>query len=84
MVAYGSRTGGRDGYDDDSVEATVAAFMLMRGQHWLFSIGPNGGGGGHSAPPYTQDPGTLTTATAKILTSDHGKPKGNTATYNHA
>ena len=25
---YGSRTGGRDGYDDSSVEATVAAFMV--------------------------------------------------------
>lgn len=76
VVAYGSRTGGRDGYNDTNVEATVAAFMLMRGQHWLFSIGPNGGSGGKSYPPYDQDPGTLTPATAKILTSDYGAPQG--------
>ncbi len=76
VVAYGSRTGGRDGYNDTNVEATVAAFMLMRGQHWLFSIGPNGGGGGKSYPPYDNDPGTLTPATAKILLSDYGAPKG--------
>jgi hypothetical protein len=55
VVAYGSRTGGRDGYDDTNVAATVAAFMLMRGQHWLFSIGPNGGSGGKSYPPYDRE-----------------------------
>ena len=37
IVAYGSRTGGTDGYNDSSAEATVAAFMLMRGQHWFLS-----------------------------------------------
>lgn len=77
VVAYGSRTGGRQNYDDSNIAGTVAAFMLMRGQHWLFSIGPNGGSGGKSWPPYDQDPGTLTTATAKLLTSDYGRPKGN-------
>ena len=46
-------------------------------QHWLFSIGPNGGSGGKSYPPYNQDPGTLTPATAKLITSDYGRPKGN-------
>eukprot|EP01045_Picozoa_sp_COSAG04_P022747 COSAG04_NODE_2615_length_3851_cov_1.872601_4_plen_371_part_00 len=74
VVAYGSRTGGRDGYNDSNVEATVAAFMLIRGQHWLFSIGPNGGSGGKSYPPYDQDSGTLTPATAKILTVSDALP----------
>jgi len=76
VVAYGSRTGGRDGYDDSNVGGTVAAFMLIRGQHWLFSIGPNGGSGGKSYPPYDQDPGSLLPATAKWLLSDYGRPKG--------
>lgn len=77
VVAYGSRTGGMDSYDDNSIEGTVAAFMLMRGQHWLFSIGVNGGGGGESYPPYENKPGYMAPATAKILTSDYGRPKGN-------
>ena len=76
MVAYGSRTGGRQDYNDSNIASTVAAFMLMRGQHWLFSIGTNGGKKSASYPPYDQDPGSLTPATAKILTSDHGAPKG--------
>jgi hypothetical protein len=79
VVAYGSRTGGRDSYNDTTVGGTVAAFLLMRGQHWLFSIGPNGGSGGKSYPPYDQDPGSLTPATAKILLSNYGKPKGKMA-----
>ena len=76
VVAYGSRTGGRDGWDDSNAEGTVAAFMLMRGQHWLFSIAPNGGGGGKSYPPWTNNPGTLVPSTAKLLLSDYGKPAG--------
>jgi len=35
----GSRTGGRENWNDTTVGGTVAAFMLMRGQHWLFSVG---------------------------------------------
>ena len=31
--------------------------------------------GGKSYPPYTQDSGTLTVPTAKILTSDYGAPQ---------
>eukprot|EP00931_Biecheleriopsis_adriatica_P080490 TRINITY_DN53833_c0_g1_i1.p1 TRINITY_DN53833_c0_g1~~TRINITY_DN53833_c0_g1_i1.p1 ORF type:complete len:438 (-),score=58.72 TRINITY_DN53833_c0_g1_i1:111-1424(-) len=76
IVAYGDRTAGRDGYDDSTVGSTVAAFMLIRGQHWLFSIGPNGGSLGKSYPPYDQDPGSLKAATAKILLSDYGRPQG--------
>ena len=37
------------------------------GPQWLSSIGPNGGEGGHPAPPYKQDPGALPAGTAKIL-----------------
>ena len=77
VVAYGGRTGGRTGYDDSNVAGTVAAFLLMRGQHWLFSIGPVGG----SVPrtpdePHTNITGTLAPATAKVLLSDFGKAKG--------
>ena len=44
----------------------------MRGQHWLFSIGPTAhtGSGGKSSPPYIEDPGTLLPATAKVILSD--------------
>ena len=50
----------------------------MRGQHWLLSIGPtpHTGSGGKSSPPYIEDPGTLLPATAKVLLSDYGRPKG--------
>ena len=74
FAVYGDRTGGMKGYNDDTVHGTVAAFLLMRGQHWLFSIGPNGGGGGESYPPYANKPGYLLPATAEVLTSDFGKP----------
>ena len=75
VVAYGGRTGGRTDYDDDSVAGTVAAFLLMRGQHWLFSIGPNGGKQ-PATPRDEHDTGTLLKATAELLLSDYGKPKG--------
>eukprot|EP00947_MAST-08B_sp_MAST-8B-sp1_P001235 g1235.t1 len=75
VVAYGDRTGGRDGYDDATVAGTVAAFLLMRGQHWLFSIGPTGGGVPHS-PRSPRDSGSLLPATARVLLSDYGKPTG--------
>ena len=74
-VAYGGRTGGRTDYDDESAAGTVAAFLLMRGQHWLFSIGPNGGAKpAHPQDPH--DPGTLLPETARLFLSDYGKPKG--------
>ena len=79
VVAYGSRTGGRDGYDDASVNGTVAAFLLMRGQHWLFSIAATGGGSSSSAPPYAQKSGSLTADFARAITSDYGKPLGTMA-----
>ena len=69
VVAYGSRTGGQDAYSDETVHGTVAAFMLMRGQHWLFSISAN-----HGHRPFG---GSMEPATAKLLTSDYGRPKGN-------
>ena len=37
VVAYGSIEGGAS-YNDTTAQASVAAFLLVRGQHWLFSI----------------------------------------------
>lgn len=70
VVAYGSRTGGRDGYNDTTVAGTVAAFLLMRGQHWLFSIDVTPGSAGATRE------GSLEPATARLLLSDYGKPLG--------
>ena len=39
VVAYGSYEGGMAGYNDSTAAGAVAAFLLVRGQHWLFSIG---------------------------------------------
>eukprot|EP00656_Telonema_subtile_P029299 TRINITY_DN32447_c0_g1_i3.p1 TRINITY_DN32447_c0_g1~~TRINITY_DN32447_c0_g1_i3.p1 ORF type:complete len:341 (+),score=81.41 TRINITY_DN32447_c0_g1_i3:141-1163(+) len=75
VVAYGGRTGGQSGYNDTNIAGTVAAFLLMRGQHWLFSIGPNGGSVPQS-PRTPQDPGSLLPASAELLLSDYGRPKG--------
>jgi len=73
VVAYGDRTGGRDGYNDTTVGGTVAAFLLMRGQHWLFSIAPTA----HTAGGASSDqPGTLVPETAKLFLSDYGAAKG--------
>jgi len=77
VVAYGGRTGGRTGYDDSNVAGTVAAFLLMRGDHWLFSIGTNGGSVPHTpGTSHANITGSLTPATAKVLLSDFGKAKG--------
>lgn len=73
VVAYGDRTGGRSGYNDTTVAGTVAAFLLMRGQHWLFSIAPTPGTSGGATDKRS---GTLEPATAKVLLSDYGEAKG--------
>lgn len=73
VVAYGSRTGGRGGYDDETAAGTVTAFLLMRGQHWLFSIAPTPGS---FSGARTNNNGNLTLATAKLFLSDYGAPKG--------
>lgn len=39
IVAYGGDEGGQNGYNDTTAAGAVAAFMIVRGQHWLFSIG---------------------------------------------
>eukprot|EP01063_Lacrimia_lanifica_P007479 TRINITY_DN14786_c0_g1_i1.p1 TRINITY_DN14786_c0_g1~~TRINITY_DN14786_c0_g1_i1.p1 ORF type:complete len:431 (+),score=45.98 TRINITY_DN14786_c0_g1_i1:105-1397(+) len=73
VVSYGSRTGGRAGYNDTTAAGTVAAFLLVRGQHWLFSIAPTGG----RVPPTPRTPhdaGTLLPETARLLLSDYGRP----------
>lgn len=60
-VAYGSRTAGTDHWSDSSANGTVAAFMLMRGQHWLLSI---------------SNTNSIADETARLLTRDDGKPLG--------
>jgi hypothetical protein len=42
VVAYGSYEGGMNGYNDTTAAGAVAAFLIIRGQHWLFSIGVSG------------------------------------------
>ena len=62
-VAYGDRTSKTAGsYDDESAEAAVAAFMIMRGAHWLMAVEPLK---------------TLNLTTALLLTSDYGRPRSN-------
>jgi hypothetical protein len=39
VVAYGGDTGGAQGYNSSTAAGAVAAFLIMRGEHWLFSIG---------------------------------------------
>ena len=63
VVAYGSRTAETSGsYDDASAAGAVAAFLLMRGQHWLMAIEPLK---------------TMNVTTARLMTSDFGAPLGN-------
>ena len=62
VVAYGSRTAGTT-YNDETAAASVAAFLLMRGEHWFLSFYPSHG--------------KLNETTARLLTSDYGMPKGN-------
>lgn len=61
IAAYTSRTGGMQGYNDTTAAATVAAFLLMRGQHWFLGISN------------TND---MAPATAQLMTSDYGAPLG--------
>jgi hypothetical protein len=39
VVAYGGDEGGQGGYNDSTFAGAVAAFMIVRGKHWLFSMG---------------------------------------------
>ena len=62
-VAYGDRTSSINGaYDDDSAAGAVAAFMIMRGPHWLMAMAPTK---------------VMNISTARLLTSDYGRPLGN-------
>jgi len=60
VVLYGSRTSSAE-YDDSTVHQAVAAFMLVRADHWFFGM-----------PSQV----TLKSATAKLLLSDYGMPQG--------
>ena len=62
LCSYGDRTAGMHQYSDATAAGTVAAFMLMRGQHWFLSL-------------TTEN--TMVPATARLMTSDFGRPRGN-------
>lgn len=62
VAAYTTRTGGMVGYDDASADGAVAAFLLMRGQHWVLGI---------------TNEDVMALATARLVTSDYGRPRGN-------
>jgi hypothetical protein len=88
VVAYGGNEGGQGGYNDSTAEGAVAAFMIVRGQHWLFSIGESKPcnprhyhvtGRCHSdgcGLPCNETNNQMNPTTAQLLVSDHGKPLG--------
>lgn len=63
IAAYTGRTGGNAGLEGTDAEAagTVAAFLLMRGEHWFLGI---------------TNHNTMSMAVGKMITSDYGMPKG--------
>ena len=60
VIAYGDRTASSD-YTPLELPGYIAAFLLMRGEHWLLSLAPTK---------------SLSAANAALLTSDYGAPKG--------
>lgn len=86
VTAYGSDTGGMEGYNDSTAEATVAAFMIMRGQHWFLSIGVSRpcnpshypvSGRCHSdgcGKPCKPGDNAMDPVTAALLVTDYGRP----------
>lgn len=85
VVAYGYDTGA-GGYNDSTAAAAVAAFMIMRGQHWFFGISEHNPcnpkhypvtGRCHSdgcGKPCPVDSNTVDPNTAKLLVTDYGRP----------
>eukprot|EP00911_Craspedida_sp_UC1_P001671 UC1_evm1s1267 len=49
-------------YSDETAAGTVAAFLIMRGQHWWLSL-------------TTQN--SMKPETAKLMLTDYGRPRGN-------
>lgn len=87
VVAYGYNTGA-GGYNDSTADGAVAAFLLMRGQHWFFGIGVNApcnpkhfpvkgrchsDGCGKPCPPGSN---SMDPATVGLIVSDYGRPLG--------
>jgi hypothetical protein len=83
VVAYGSIEGGAS-YNDSTAAASVAAFLLVRGQHWLFSIGesnqcnpkafPGAEGYRSGTPQCNASTNTMDPSTAALLVTDFGRP----------
>jgi hypothetical protein len=87
VVAYGYDTGGQSGYNDTTAAGAVAAFLIIRGQHWLFSIGVHDPcnprhypvtGKWHSdyTGPCHNYSNKMNPDTAALTVSDYGKPLG--------
>ena len=87
VVAYGYEEGGAAGYNDSTIAGTVAAFLIMRGQHWLFSIGVHRPCNPEHYPvtgkPHTDYAGPcnatsnqMNLTTAELLVTDYGLPLG--------
>jgi hypothetical protein len=88
VVAYGSNEGGQNGYNDTTAAGAVAAFLIVRGQHWLFSIGESQPcnprhypvtGRCHSdgcGKPCNASNNQMNPETAKLIVSDYGVPLG--------
>ena len=89
VIAYGGIEGATRplGYSDSTAAASVAAFLLVRGQHWLFAIGeqspcnPNAYPGAEGYRPGSpqcnaSSTNTMAPATAALLVTDYGRPLG--------
>ena len=85
VVAYGYDTGA-GGYNDTTAAGAVAAFMLVRGEHWFFGISPHNpcnprhypvSGRCHSdgcGKPCNSSNNVLEPSTAALFVTDYGKP----------
>ena len=92
VVAYGDNEGGPRGYNDSTAAGAVAAFLLTRGEHWLFGIGVSNpcnplhypvSGRCHSDDPNCHSPypcnntsNQMHPATAALFVTDYGHPLG--------
>jgi len=88
VIAYGGieGTARSHAYNDSTAAGTVAAFLLVRGQHWLFAIGqanacnpkayPGAEGFRPGSPQCDNTTNTMDPATAALLVTDYGRPLG--------
>lgn len=87
VIAYGGVTGYTE-YNDTTAEAHVAAFMLMRGEHWYLAIAAHNPCNPKHYPvtgrchtdgcglPCKPDSNTMNASTAALMVTDYGKPLG--------